>query len=523
MELKRAAGVLLHPTSLPGPYGIGDLGLAARRFLDFLTEAGQSLWQVLPLGPTGYADSPYAPFSAFAGNPLLISLEALAAEGDLDPRRLEPPPDFPSERVDYAAVLRWKPPLLEEAARNFLRRRGKRREAFEAFRRQEAHWLAEYALFMSIKEHFDRRAQGEGADGSLWHSYWPEELALREPAALERWKTERAEELAILETIQFFFDEQWQALRRYARERGIAIIGDIPIFVAPDSADVWSNRELFHLDVRGRPTVVAGVPPDYFSAGGQLWGNPLFDWTAMAARGYRWWIERVRSGLKRLDYLRIDHFRGFQAYWEVPAGSPTAAYGRWVPGPDAALFETLRAELGELPILAEDLGVITPEVERLRDRYGFPGMKILQFAFDTREAGAEGAANKFLPHNHPRNAVVYTGTHDNDTTLGWYRRRTPEERAQVLRYLALGEDDREPPPGSVVWGFIRLALASVASFAILPLQDLLGLGSEARMNTPSTLSGNWAFRCRQEQLTAELAARLAALTRLYGRFPPKKV
>jgi 4-alpha-glucanotransferase len=518
MALKRAAGVLLHPTSLPGPYGIGDLGPSARRFLDFLAEAGQSLWQVLPLGPTGYADSPYAPFSAFAGNPLLISVEALAAEGDLDPRRLAPLAALPPERVDYASVLRWKLPLLEEAARNFLRRRdGGRREAFEAFRREEAHWLPEYVLFMSIKEHHDRRARAEGAECSLWHSYWPEALALREPAALERWKAERAEELAILEAVQFFFDEQWQALRRYARERGIAIIGDIPIFVAPDSADVWSNRELFHLDARGRPTVVAGVPPDYFSAGGQLWGNPLFDWTAMAGRGYGWWIARVRSGLKRIDYLRIDHFRGFEACWQVPAGSLTAAGGQWVPGPGAALFEALQAELGELPILAEDLGVITPEVERLRDRYGFPGMKILQFAFDTREAGAEGAGNKFLPHNHPRNAVAYTGTHDNDTTLGWYRQRTPEERRQVHHYLALAEDGREPSPRSVVWGFIRLALASVASFAIVPLQDLLCLGSEARMNTPSTLSGNWVFRYREEQLTGDLAGRLAALTRLYGR------
>jgi 4-alpha-glucanotransferase len=517
MGLKRAAGVLLHPTSLPGPYGIGDLGPAARRFLDFLAQAGQSLWQVLPLGPTGYADSPYAPFSAFAGNPLLISLEALAADGDLDPRRLAPPPAFPPGRVDYAAVLRWKLPLLAEAARTFLRRRDKRREAFEAFRREEAHWLPEYVLFMSIKEHFDRRARAEGASSSLWHSYWPQALASRQPTTLERWKAERAEELAILEAIQYFFHEQWQALRHDARERRIDIIGDIPIFVAPDSADVWANRELFHLDARGRPAVVAGVPPDYFSAGGQLWGNPLFDWTAMAAQGYRWWIERVRSGLRRLDYLRIDHFRGFEAYWEVPAGSPDAAHGRWAPGPGAALFEALRSELGELPILAEDLGVITPEVERLRDRYGFPGMKILQFAFDSREAGAEGAGNKFLPHNHPRNAVVYTGTHDNDTTLGWYRQRTPEERRQVHRYLGLGEDGREPSPESVVWGFIRLALASVASFAIVPLQDLLCLGSEARMNTPSTLSGNWAFRYREEQLTGELAERLASLTRLFGR------
>lgn len=514
--MKRAAGVLLHPTSLPGPHGLGALGPEARRFIDFLAEAEQSLWQVLPLGPTGYADSPYAPFSAFAGNPLLIDLQTLAEQGDLDPGRLAAAPPFPPDRVDYAAAQRWKLPLLAEAAGNFLGgRRGPRAEAFEAFRREEARWLAEYVLFMSIKEHFDRRAGEQGAECSLWHTYWPQALALREPAALERWKAEHAVELACGEVIQFFFHEQWQALRRYAHERGISIIGDIPIFVAPDSADVWAHRELFRLDARGRPTVVAGVPPDYFSASGQLWGNPLFDWEALARQGYRWWIERVAAGLKRLDFLRIDHFRGFQACWEVTAGSPTAAQGRWVPGPGEALFESLRAELGELSILAEDLGVITPEVERLRDRYGFPGMKILQFAFDSREAGAQGADNKFLPHNHPRNAVVYTGTHDNDTTLGWYRRRSPEERLLVHRYLALDED--EPPPERVVWGFIRLALASVAVLAILPLQDLLCLGSEARMNTPSTLSGNWAFRYREGQLTGELAGRLAALTRLFGR------
>jgi 4-alpha-glucanotransferase len=518
VALKRASGVLLHPTSLPGPHGIGELGQEARRFLDFLAEARQSLWQVLPLGPTGYADSPYAPFSAFAGNPLLIDLEALAAQGDLDPRRLAPAPPFPPGRVDYAAVQLWKLPLLEEAAGNFLRGcAGARAEAFEAFRRQEERWLPEYVLFMSIKEHYDRRARAEGAECALWHTYWPQALALREPQALERWRAGHAEELAAREAVQFFFHEQWQALRRYAHERGIAIIGDIPIFVAPDSADVWSNRELFHLDARGRPTVVAGVPPDYFSASGQLWGNPLFDWEAMAARGYRWWIERVEAELKRLDFLRIDHFRGFQASWEVPAANRTAAQGHWVPGPGAALFEALRAELGELPILAEDLGVITPEVERLRDRYCFPGMKILQFAFDSREAGAEGAGNKFLPHNHPRNAVVYTGTHDNDTSLGWYRGCTPEERLLVHRYLGLAEEGAEAPPDRVVWGFIRLALASVAALAIVPLQDLLCLGSEARMNTPSTLSGNWAYRYREGQLTGELAARLAALTHLYGR------
>jgi 4-alpha-glucanotransferase len=346
----------------------------------------------------------------------------------------------------------------------------------------------------------------------MWNNYWDKDIALRRPAALKQWREDKAEAIAMKKILQYYFFQQWGAVRRYANEQGIKIIGDIPIFVAPDSVDVWANHDLFLLDEEGQPTVVAGVPPDYFSPTGQLWGNPLYDWRAIAAQGYQWWIERIRATLRLVDIIRIDHFRGFEAYWEVPAAEKTAINGRWIKAPGMELFTMVERELGELPILAEDLGVITPEVEALRDHFRFPGMKILQFAFDSKEAGSLDATNKFLPHNHGRNAVVYTGTHDNDTTKGWYRERMPEEKDLIRRYLARPDQD-------IVWHFIRLAMASVARFAIVPFQDVLNLDSDTRMNTPSVLGGNWAWRYRPDALNSWVANRLRELVELYGRDP----
>jgi 4-alpha-glucanotransferase len=513
MKFNRSSGLLLHPTSFPGPYGIGDLGESAYKFVDFLIEAKQSLWQVLPLGPTGYGDSPYASFSSFAGNPLLINLDKLVEVGDLDPADLANIPEFPVDKIDYGWVIYWKVPLLEKAARNFLKGADAKRKAeFEAFCCEQAGWLDDFALFIAIKEQFDKKAQAEDVFGAMWNNYWDKDIALRRPEALKRWREQEAEAIAIKKVLQYYFFQQWQAVRGYANEQGIKIIGDIPIFVAPDSVDVWANPDLFLLDENGQPTVVAGVPPDYFSETGQLWGNPLYDWPAMAKQGYRWWIDRIRATLNLVDIIRIDHFRGFEAYWEIPAGEETAIKGKWVKAPGTALFEAVERTLGMLPILAEDLGVITPEVVALRERFNFPGMKILQFAFDSKEAGGLNATNSFLPHNHTYNAVVYTGTHDNDTTKGWYRERTPEEKDLIRRYLARPDDD-------IVWDFIRMAMASVACFAIVPMQDTLNLDTDARMNTPSTLGGNWAWRYRPEALNGWVSTRLKELVNLYGRDP----
>jgi 4-alpha-glucanotransferase len=402
---------------------------------------------------------------------------------------------------------------LEKAARNFLAgASAERRADLEAFCAEQAIWLDDFALFMAVKDYFDQRARAEGVFGAMWSNYWDKDIALRQPTALARWRAERAEAIAVKKVLQFYFFQQWGAVRSYANEQGIKIIGDIPIFVAPDSVDVWANRKLFFLDREGQPKVVAGVPPDYFSPTGQLWGNPLYNWKVMAAQGYQWWIERLRATLRLVDIIRIDHFRGFEAYWRVPAREETAIKGRWIKAPGMELFTTIERELGALPILAEDLGVITPEVEALRDHFKFPGMKILQFAFDGKEAGGLDATHKFLPHNHGRNAVVYTGTHDNDTTRGWYRERTPEEKDLIRRYLARPDDD-------IVWDFIRMAMASVARFAIVPFQDVLNLDSDARMNIPSVLGGNWAWRYRPEALNPWASNRLRELVGLYGRDP----
>lgn len=511
MKQTRASGILLHPTSFPGPHGIGDLGDAAYRFIDFMKDAGMSLWQVLPLGPTGYGDSPYASFSSFAGNPLLVNLDKLVGTGDLDVADLAMVPDFPVEHVDYGWVQYWKVPLLKKAAKRFLVAAAKeRKEDYQSFIKKHADWLDDYALFMAVKEHFDEKARKEGAGGAMWNNYWDTGIALKEPVAVRSWTQKLAEELEIKKVLQYFFFSQWHALRDYANNWGIEIIGDIPIFVAPDSVDVWANRDLFYLDETGILTVVAGVPPDYFSATGQLWGNPLYNWEVMEENRFAWWIKRIKATLELVDIIRIDHFRGFAAYWEVPAGEPTAVKGKWVHAPGMKLFETIKKELGELPILAEDLGEITNDVHEMRDRFGFPGMKILQFAFDEGESGGINSDNIFLPHNHNRNSVVYSGTHDNDTTRGWYRSRNEREKDMIRRYLARDDND-------IVWDFIRMAFASHSIFAIIPLQDILDLESFARMNTPSTLGGNWCWRYLPGLPNEWHSSRLKEMNMLYGR------
>jgi 4-alpha-glucanotransferase len=507
VKYPRVSGILLHPTSLPSHFGIGDLGNEAYQLVDFLHGAGQRLWQVLPLGPTGYGDSPYQVFSAFAGNPLLISLEQLAAEGLLSPEDWRSAPPFPAKDVDYGAVIHLKFPVLRLAFERFqLRSSSSLGEAFREFCQSNATWLDDYALFAAIKD----------AHGGIAWNQWDSSIALRQPAAMAYWNKELFKEIECRKFWQFVFFKQWTVLRRYCHDRQIQIMGDIPIFVARDSADVWAHPELFYLDAQGNPTVVAGVPPDYFSATGQLWGNPLYRWDVMAKCDYRWWVERFRSAFETVHIVRLDHFRGFEAYWEVPAGETTAVRGSWVKGPGARLFEAVRRELGQLPIVAENLGLITPEVEELRKHLGFPGMAILQFAFES-----ELQQSDFLPHNYRRNCLVYTGTHDNDTTVGWWTNQRPghstrseeevrKEREFALKYLAA--DGRE-----IHWTFIRAALSSVANLAVIPLQDILGLGSEARMNLPARPTGNWRWRYTSEMLTEAVQNRLKELTRTYGR------
>ena len=490
MERERASGVLLHPTSLPGPYGIGELGDEARQFLAFLVAAGQKLWQVLPLGPTGYGDSPYQSFSAFAGNPLLISTDRLCRDGLLTPDDLADWPRFPTERVDFGPVIAHKQIVLRRAYARFAATDGAARIA-----RWHAPWLDDYALFMALKDHHG---------GAVWSS-WEPALVRRDPAALAAMREVLADDIGFHRFCQFRFFEDWGALKREANARGVRIIGDLPIFVAYDSADAWANQGLFFLDAAGQPSAVAGVPPDYFSATGQLWGNPLYRWEVMARDGYAWWVERLRLALALFDLARIDHFRGFEAYWEIPAGETTAINGRWVSGPNAAFFDAIRAQLGDLPIIAEDLGLITEEVLALRLRFGLPGMAVLQFA-------PSDPSNVYLPHHHERNSVVYTGTHDNDTTRGWWSATTDAERAFLQRYL--GHPITE---ATIAPTLIRVALGSVARTAIVPLQDVLNLGSEARMNTPGTAGGNWGWRYGAGALTDELAAQLRAWTELYAR------
>jgi len=496
MNLKRSSGILLHPTSLPGSSGIGSLGIEAYRFVDFLASAGQSVWQILPLGPTGYGNSPYSAFSAFAGNPLLICLERLVEAGDLDLVDLEGIA-MPEGEVnfDFARSCKWR--LLHKAAGRFRQHREDgRRSAFEEFCRQQAGWLADYALFRELHNHFREVP---------WNK-WPDQVRRREENALRTWAEEMEDALFVQKYAQFVFFEQWFALKQYANASGIKIFGDLPIFVAYDSADVWANPHLFHLDDGGRPTHVAGVPPDYFSATGQRWGNPLYNWEAVAADDYRWWLDRFHWNLTQADLVRIDHFRGFEACWTIPAEEPTAVKGHWEPVPGEDLFRALQEEMGDVPVVAEDLGLITPEVEQLRDRCGFPGMKILQFAFDS------GPDNPYLPHNLHHHCLVYTGTHDNDTTLGWWQGLNAGQRKAVEDYLGT---DRGRMPDAL----IRAALASVADLAIIPLQDILALDDRARMNRPGSAKNNWSWRFGPKGLTETAAASLRRLTEIYGRLP----
>ncbi len=497
MKFNRAGGILLHPTSLPGQHGIGGIGREARRYVDFLAECGCTLWQVLPLGPTGYGDSPYQSFSAFAGNPYLIDLDLLIEEGLLKAEDLAGRPRFPVDRVDYGALIPWKIEVLNRAYERFRKRKASAlHEELAEFRQQQAHWLEDFALFMALKD---------AHRGAPWTA-WKPPLRDRDPEALNEASEKYVLKVERQVFRQWLFSRQWIALREYANSKGVMIIGDVPIFVAHDSADVWPHRELYYIDKQGNPEVVAGVPPDYFSPTGQLWGNPLYRWEAHKESGYRWWQSRLAAVLQLVDIVRIDHFRGFAGYWEIPAGMPTAEKGRWVPGPGADFFFSIREGLGELPLIAEDLGEITPDVFELRDQFGLPGMKILQFAF-----GGDPDED-FLPHNYPQNCVAYTGTHDNDTTLGWYRSAPEKERDFCRRYLGRSDQD-------IVWNMIRGVWQSVAMFALAPLQDFLVLDSEARMNYPGNPSGNWTWRMRPNSLTPELSEQILDYNFIYGRAP----
>jgi len=486
MTFQRSSGILLHPTSLPGPFGSGDLGPAAYHFVDWLVVAGQKLWQMLPLGPVGYGNSPYMGLSAFAGNPLLIDLQELASKGWLKQDEVSSPPAFDQGRVDFPSVIRFRKEKMQLASERFFTHGsaldGK---SFEAFCREHASWLNAYSLFMALNDKYD---------GALW-STWDPHVAHRKPAALKKAKAELADRIDYHKFTQWCFIRQWKNLKKYANQKGIQLVGDIPIFVAHHSSDVWSNPQNFYLDEDGNPTVVAGVPPDYFSETGQRWGNPLYRWNVMKKDKFSWWVERFRSAYNFVDILRIDHFRGFAGYWEIPATEKTAVKGKWVKGPGDGLFKAVEAKLGKLPIIAEDLGVITPDVVALRDKFHFPGMKVLQFAF------AAGPDNGFLPHNYDANAVVYTGTHDNDTTLGWFKTASQREQAFLKRYA--NTDGQESN-----WVLIRLALQSVATLCIIPFQDVLGLGSEHRMNLPGTTSNNWEWRFSWDQVKHEHALRL---------------
>ncbi len=502
MPFPRAAGILLHPTSLPSRGGIGDFGPATYEFADSLAAARQGLWQVLPLGPLGYGNSPYSSISAFAGNPLLISLERLASHGWIDAAKLsalDAATSSNSIAVEYDHVFAAKMPLLFEAGRNFVKSASDgARQRFERFCSENAWWLDDFVLFDAL------RAQQKLAS---WHE-WPAELAHSEPLALQQARNDLAIDLKIRSALQFAFYEQWQALRRYCAERAIRIVGDIAIFVNYDSADVWMHRELFRLKEDLEPEVVSGVPPDFFSKTGQRWGNPLYRWDVMKTRGYQWWVQRLRWATQNCDYIRLDHFRGFDQFWEIPAADPTAVNGRWVDGPRDDLFHKLREALGGLPFFAEDLGYITPEVYALRERLQIPGMAVLQFGF-----GDEGA-HMYLPHR-AAGKVIYTGTHDNDTTVGWWNSGASEhERRNAEAYVGRCDD-------GIQWAFIRAAQTSPAEFALIPLQDVLGLGSEARMNTPSLHGGNWKWRFAPGQFTAELAAKLALLAEVTDRLPKK--
>ena len=494
---ERSSGILFHPTSLPGKYGIGTLGKEAYAFIDFLKKSKQKLWQIFPLGPTGYGDSPYQSFSSFAGNPYLIDFDLLIEAHLLSEEDLK---DMffgdNEEYIDYGAIYNQKYPLLRKAYENFKSSdNNEMKGSFENFKRENSSWLNDYSLYISLKNHFN---------GLPWNE-WAQDIKNREDGAMHHYRNELADDIEYHNFIQFLFFKQWGDVKRYANENGIKIIGDIPIFVAADSSDAWANPEIFLFDEERKPVKVAGVPPDYFSATGQLWGNPLYNWEKLKETNYSWWVERVRANLSTCDIIRIDHFRGFEAYWAVPYGDDTAINGQWEPGPGIDLFNAIKSQLGELPIIAEDLGLMTQGVIDLREATGFPGMKILGFAFDS------GEENDYLPHTYTKNCVVYTGTHDNDTLVGWFQKAKEEDRQFARDYLNSRSDDE------IHWDAIRGAWSSVACMAISPVQDFLGLGSEARINTPGVASGNWQWRLKQGVLTNELAERIAKLTKIYSR------
>lgn len=495
MNKERSSGILLHITSLPGRYGIGTMGEEAYRFIDFLIESQQKVWQLLPLGHTGFGDSPYQCFSAFAGNPLLIDPERLVWEGYIHQHDLPEPTGFSHDEAEFSKVTEYLYPLLSKAYHQFKTRFGVDKYKYEAFCRQNKFWLDDYAMFMALKKHFNNKS---------W-SNWDEDIKMRKAEAMEKYRHQLKDQIAYYKFIQFLFYKQWLELKSYANINGIQVIGDIPLYVAFDSSDAWANPEIFEFDKAMNPVHVAGVPPDYFSETGQLWGNPIYNWDYLQKTEFSWWIERIKANFKLYDVLRIDHFRGLAAYWAVPYGEKTAVKGKWVKAPGRELFETIFNKLGNLPIIAEDLGVITPDVEALRDDFGFPGMKILQFAFDLSEE------NCFLPHTFTSNCIVYTGTHDNDTTLGRYNESTHEEKKMMKDYFNI--DTHDP-----VWSFIRLAWSSVAYMAIVPMQDILKLDTQARMNFPGKASGYWKWRYKKGDLKAEHTAFLRHITKLFGRY-----
>lgn len=533
MESKRLSGVLCHPTSFPSPYGVGDLGGGARDFIDFLYKSGQSIWQVLPLNPTGYGDSPYQSFSTHAGNGLLISPELLVEEGLLEPSDLAVIPDEiksgDAQKVDYGAVITYKNSIYKKAYANFINKtQTSDKKAFDAFCLCHGDWLDDYALFTAIKDYYigTRKNQDETPEltaynkaygaylpgetdyldyyyGAVWNS-WPSALARREEYALKQWRADLAEETDFVKFVQFTFYKQWSALKDYANKHDILVVGDMPIFVAFDSADVWVHKEMFQM--KGlRPSSVAGVPPDYFSETGQLWGNPLYNWENHAGNGFEWWIKRIKHTLELVDIVRIDHFRGFEGYWSIPGSAKTAVKGKWIKAPGKALFEAVKNALGDVPLIAEDLGVITPAVTELRRSFGFPGMKVLQFAFEG------GTADPYLPHNYEESGfVVYTGTHDNDTTAGWYAAAGDEIKDYYRRYLNVSGET----PG---WDMIRLAMSSSAQTAVFPIWDVLEQDGSHRMNIPGTKEGNWRYRYVPERLEAGYAEGLAYLSKLFNR------
>jgi len=509
MRFPRSSGLLLHPTSLPGPYGIGEIGPSAFEFIEFASNAGQKLWQVLPLTPTGYGDSPYQSFSAFAGNPLLISLDLLVDQGLLNRDLLQAVPTFPEDHVDFGSVIKFKYPILRIAAQTFFSANSSLRAEFDGFVSEQAWWLDDFALFMAAKEahHF-----------VSWTS-WDGDLALRRPEAMARWKERLAEPISAHKFWQYIFSKQWSAVRERCHQRGIRIMGDIPIYVAHDSADVWANPELFYLDADGNPSKVAGVPPDYFSATGQLWGNPIYRWDILKSQDYDWWVRRFRETFKIVDLVRLDHFRGFEAFFEIPAGETTAVNGTWAKGPGADLFRFVTAKLGQLPVIAENLGVITPEVEAIRDEFDYPGMAILQFAFST-----DPQAPSFRPHNYVHNQVAYTGGHDNDTMCGWWNAGAADstrsesdvtrEKEDCAQYFGVTRDQLDH---EVNWIFIREVMRSVADTVLVPMQDVLGLGTEARMNLPGSFGRWWKWRMKPGSLKPQDAERLLSFVKMYER------